>query len=357
MDVETKLTIVREFAEEIITEKELRQLFETNDHPTAYDGFEPSGLAPIHFGLLRATNIKSMLKVGIKPKLYLADYFAFINNKIGGNLDDIQTVGKYFVEVWKACGIDMDKVNIVWASDIMDEISYWDKTLKIAKETTLERSMRATTIMGRKTGEKLSMAQLMYPTMQVTDIFHMDVDICQLGMDQRRANILAREIAEKLNWKKPVAVHHHILLGLQGLQRKESEEATVIASKMSKSDPTSAIYVHDDFKTIKSKIDKAYCPPKQEEFNPLMEYSKHLIFREMNEISLERPTKYGGDVTFKSYEELRDLYLNGKLHPQDLKNMVAARLNELIKPVREHFEENSYAKGLYDKVKSYKITR
>jgi len=42
--------------------------------PVAYDGFEPSGLAPIHFGLLRATNLKNMLKAGVKFKLYLADY-------------------------------------------------------------------------------------------------------------------------------------------------------------------------------------------------------------------------------------------------------------------------------------------
>jgi tyrosyl-tRNA synthetase len=133
-----------------------------------------------------------MLKAGIKFKLYLADYFAFINNKVGGNLENIKTVSKYFIEVWKACGIDTSKVDIVWASEIMDGIDYWDKTLRIARELTLDRTIRATTIMGRKLGEKLSMAQLFYPPMQVTDIFYMDIDICQLGMDQRRANMLAR---------------------------------------------------------------------------------------------------------------------------------------------------------------------
>ncbi len=102
----------------------------------------------------------------------------------------------------------------------MDGIDYWDKTLRVAKEISLERNMRATTIMGRKQGEKLSMGQLFYPPMQVTDIFHMNVDICQLGMDQRRANMLARDVADKLKWKKPIAIHHHILLGLQGLQKK-----------------------------------------------------------------------------------------------------------------------------------------
>ena len=100
MDTESKVKLIKEFAEEIVTEEELRRLFETKSHPVAYDGFEPSGLAPIHFGLLKATNLKNMVKAGIKFKLYLADYFAFINNKLGGNLENIRLAGAYFIEVW-----------------------------------------------------------------------------------------------------------------------------------------------------------------------------------------------------------------------------------------------------------------
>src|SRR3989344_3567729 len=248
MDVTTKIELIKSFAEEIVTEDELKHLFETNDHPIAYDGFEPSGIAPIHFGLLRATNLRNMMKAGVRFKLYLADYFAFVNNKLGGDLDNIRTAGKYFIEVWKACGIDTSKVDIIWAKDIMDGIDYWDRTLKIAREISLERNLRAVTIMGRRQGEKLSMGQLFYPPMQVTDIFQMDIDICQLGMDQRRANILSREVADKLNWKKPIAAHHHIIMGLQGIKRGNNDEETLMQSKMSKSDPKSAIYMHGSYK-------------------------------------------------------------------------------------------------------------
>ncbi len=357
MDTETKIDLVKSFAEEILTENELRTLFETNDKPLAYDGFEPSGIAPIHFGLLRAANLRNMLKAGIKFNLYLADYFGFINNKLGGDLNNIQTAGKYFIEIWKACGIDTDKVKIVWASDIMDGIKYWDRVLKVAKEISLERNLRATTIMGRRQGEKLSMGQLFYPPMQVTDIFHMDIDICQLGMDQRRAHILAREVADKLKWKKPVAIHHHILLGLQGLQKKETEEETMMASKMSKSDPKSAIYMHESFDELRSKINTAYCPPKIEEGNPLLEYCKYILFKNFKEIKIERPAKFGGNVVFGNYEELRKSFIEGQLHPADLKTSVAIYLEKLIKPVREHFEKNKRARELYELVKSYKITR
>src|SRR3989344_964124 len=285
MDVTTKIELIKSFAEEIVTEDELKHLFETNDHPIAYDGFEPSGIAPIHFGLLRATNLRNMQKAGIRFKLYLADYFAYINNKLGGNLDNIRTAGKYFIEVWKACGIDTSKVDIIWAKDLMDGISYWDRCLSVAKNITLDRTLRATTIMGRKQGETLSMGQLFYPPMQVTDVFQMDVDICQLGMDQRRANILAREVAPKIGKKKPVAVHHHILMGLQGIQQRGDDEATMMASKMSKSDPKSCIYMHDSTEQIMAKINTAFCPAKQEEGNPLLEYCKHIIFKEAKDVT------------------------------------------------------------------------
>ena len=176
---EEKLELIKSVAEggELIGEEELLKLFREGKEIVAYDGFEPSGIAHIPFGLLRAENLKVMLKAGIHFKLWLADYFAFINNKLGGDLDRIKKAGEYFIEVWKACGVDTSKVEIIWASDRMNNLKYWDRVLRIAKETTLNRSMRATTIMGRKEGELQSTAQLFYPSMQVSDIFELDVDV------------------------------------------------------------------------------------------------------------------------------------------------------------------------------------
>ncbi len=357
MDIETKLDLIKGVGEEILTEEELRNLFQTNDHPKAYDGFEPSGVAHVPFGLLRSVNLNDMLRAGIKFNLWLADYFAFINNKMNSDMEKIRLVGNYFIEVWKASGVDMNRVKVLWASKEMDGIKYWDKVLRVAKQVTIHRAVRATTIMGRTQGELQSTAQLFYPTMQVSDVFHLDVDICQLGLDQRRANILAREIAPKLGWKKPIVVSHHMVMGLQGPQKVGDEDANMIASKMSKSKPSSCIYMHDPYEEIKNKINNAYCPPKTIEGNPLMDYSKHLIFKRYPSIKIERPVKFGGDITIGSYDELVKIYSNGELHPMDLKNTVVSYLDDMIKPVREHFEKNSKARKLYEEVKKQKITR
>jgi len=362
MDLESRLDLVRRVGEEIITEPELRTLLETNDHPTAYDGFEPSGLAPIHFGVLRPILVSDLLEAGVHMKLWLADWFAWVNNKMGGDLGKIQEVGRYFVEVWKAAGVDMTKVDILWTSDAVKDEEYWKKVITVAQNSSLARTQRAITIMGRTSKELLQTAQLFYPMMQVADIFWLDVDICQLGLDQRRANILAREVAEKMKWKKPVAVHHHMLIGLQGNRQPEGYDENqamdvAIASKMSKSKPESSIFVHDSREEILRKVNAAYCPAKVLEANAPIEYSKYIIFRKKKTLLIERPEKYGGTVEFDSFGSLERAYSHGELHPTDLKKGVGEALDEIISPIRSHFERDPAAKRLYDSVRSTETTR
>ena len=362
MDIETRLAHVRAVGEEIITEKELRTLFETNDHPSAYDGFEPSGLANLAFGVLRPILVDEMLKAGVRMKLWLADWHAWVNNKMGGDLNKIQEVGKYFVEVWKAAGVDMSKVEVLWTSDAARNEEYWKKVVIVAQNSTLARAQRALTIAGRTTKDAIQTAQLFYPMMQVADIFWLDVDICQLGLDQRRANILAREIAEKMKWKKPVAVHHHMLIGLQGTREPEGYDENgaldaEIASKMSKSKPETSIFVHDSTQEIMKKVNSAYCPPKVLEGNALIEYSRYIVFKRGRSLRIERPEKYGGNVEFFSAEELEKAYAGGALHPADLKKGVGEALDGIISPIREHFVKDPNARKLFEKVRAAEQTR
>jgi len=335
MDLEKRIELITRIpTEEVVTEEELKLLLESKNKPLAYDGFEPSGMAHIGTGLMRAQKIRDLQEANIDFILFLADWHAMINNKLGGNLEKIQAAGKYLIKVWETLGVDISKIKIKWASEFISDPEYWKKVINVSKNTTMKRMMRATTIMGRREGELKDAAQVLYPSMQVADIFHMNIDICQLGMDQRKANMLAREIAPKLGYHKPVVISHHLIMGLQGPQRMEMDV------KMSKSKPDSSILVHDSKKEIMRKISKAYCPEKTIKGNPLIEYSKYLIFRgEEKIIEIKRPEKFGGNLEIQNYEELEKIYSQGKLHPMDLKKMVAEQLAGLLKPTREYFEK------------------
>ena len=57
--------------------------------------------------------------------------------------------------------------------------------------------------------------------------------------------------------------------------------------------------------------------------------------------------------TFTSVEALEAAYLDGSLHPGDLKPALASALNTLIEPVRNHFKTNEDAKKLLATIKKY----
>ncbi|MEE8402945.1 MAG: hypothetical protein V3R93_04245, partial [Candidatus Hydrothermarchaeaceae archaeon] len=209
-----------------------------------------------------------------------------------------------------------------------------------------------------------------YPSMQCADIFHIGADICQLGLDQRKVNMLAREVADRkgmvrlLGYEgkgvngKPVIVSHRMLMGLEGPVKAKGfdDDASIdaaISSKMSKSIPSTSIFVHDPEEEIKRKINAAFCPMKEVKENPVMEYAKEIVFRSSAELEIRRPEKFGGDVTFYSYPEVEKAYVNGDLHPQDLKIAVAKQIDRLISPIRMHFEKDNKARKLYELVRSY----
>ena len=350
MDVEKKVQLVlKRPTEEVVTAERLRELFEQKSNPKHYIGFEISGFAHIGTGLATAVKILDFLEAGIKPTIFLADYHTWINKKLGGDLEFIKKVAVgYFKHVFLALGLDEDKVSYVLASELYDR-SYWERVINIANNTTLARVKRATAVMGREHSEKMPASFVLYPIMQAADIFHLDVDIAHAGMDQRKAHMLALDVADKIGEEKFVAVHTHLLPSLKGGKRMNPVEA-----KMSKSKPEGALFVHDSEEEIRRKIKNAYCPEKSVEDNPIFDYLEWLILRDDDdEITIDRPQKYGGPITV-NLSEVKRLYSEGNIHPLDLKNAVADWFVEKLRPVRKYFETR---KELLEQLSRAKITR
>ncbi len=358
MNPEDRFNLIKQVGAEIITDDELRELLQTKKQLIAYDGFEPSG-TNIHIaqGLLRAININKMTKAGCKFKMFVADWHAWANNKMGGDLEKIQKVGKYLIEVWRACDMDLKKVEFVWASDLLKDKEYWKTVMQIARKTTLKRILRTTQIMGRSESDTLQASQIFYPCMQAADIFHLKVDICQLGLDQRKVSILAREVGPELGYWKPVVVSHHMLMGLGEPLKTDDAVERAMAMKMSKSKPETAIFMTDLPADVAKKIQKAYCPEGIVEENPILEYCKYILFEKFSTLKIERPVKYGGNLEFKSYSELEAAFAEKKLHPMDLKQAVAKHLSLLLEPVQKKLAANKTAQKLAEEIKKFEVTR
>lgn len=368
----TKLSLIQQVGEEITTVNELEELLTSDEKLIAYDGFEPSGQIHIAQGILRAINVNRMTRAGVKFKMWVADWHALANNKLGGDLDKIQTTGKYFIEVWRASGMDLSKVEFHWASEMVKDPDYWKLVLQVGKSNALNRFVRTAEMMGREESmEKLTGAHIIYSCMQVADIFMLGAKITQLGMDQRKVNMLAREVGPQLGYWKPVVVSHHMLRGLGKPPSEETAEDAVsrtIALKMSKSNPDTAIFMTDSIEDIKRKIGKAWAPEGEVKENPVLEYCKYIIFPSLingvsgtketpDTLRIERPEKFGGNLDIANYVELEKRYADKSLHPMDLKTAVIRELDALLAPVRKHFETNTEAAELLKKVQSYRVTR
>ncbi len=336
MDKEKILELFyRRPTEEIVTKERLEELIDEGRELKHYIGFEISGFAHLGSGLSTYVKIKDLIETRrVKPTIFLADYHSWINKKLGGDLERIRKVGLgYFKSVFLSFGIEEDKVDFVLASDIYDN-EYWKLVLNIGNNTTLSRVKRALDIMGRKESESNPSSFIFYPLMQAADIFKLNVDIAHAGMDQRKVHMLAIDIAEKMKLKKPVALHTHLLPSLKGQERMGP------FAKMSKSIPSSAIFVHDSEEEIKEKIKKAHCPEKETEGNPVFEILKHLLHRrDDEEFTIKRPAKFGGDITL-TVPELEKLYREGKIHPLDLKSYVSGKLIEVLEKPRKYFEKH-----------------
>lgn len=376
MDVQRRLNIIARGTEEILTPEDLKAKVETGVKLKHYIGFEISGKIHLGTGLMCMSKVKDFLDAGIECQIFLADWHSWINDKLGG---DMKTIGKiaggYFKEGMKVSlkcmGGDPRKLKFILGSELYhSNDKYWQTVIEVSKNISLSRTMRSITIMGRKEGESVDFAKLIYPPMQAADVFMIGANMPHAGLDQRSAHVIAREVANKLKINpftykgknyKPIAVHHHLLLGLQKPAKwpitKERAREIWSDMKMSKSIPKSAVFIHDNEDEIRDKINKAFCPEKNLDFNPVLDWAKNLIFKEeKSKLKVERPRKFGGEVTYVKYEDLERDFSSGELHPLDLKKGLAEKLIEMLRPARQHFKKSKIAK-MKEELEELKITR
>ncbi len=375
MENESRLETMLMGLEEVITREDLKQHIHSNVPLHHYIGFEVSGQPHVGAALKSLYHIKNFQDAGVNCSIFLADWHAWINDKLGGDKEGIARVAKgYFKECFigaaKVAGVDAGKLKFVLGSDLYhQQDEYWETVMDVAKHTTLARMQRSITIMGRQEGDSLDFAKLLYPAMQVADIYFQRITVAHAGMDQRKAHVVAREVAHKLQYHQlmhekksiaPVAIHHHLVMGLQKPPMwpipKEKLSEVRSALKMSKSVQGSAVFLDDSPEEIKKKMNASFCVEKNTEYNPVLDWCEHLVFPFIKEVKIERPVKFGGNVEYTSYKELESDFAVGKLHPMDLKAGVGSALVEILAPARKHLTSDK-SKKLKAEFEQLKVTR
>jgi tyrosyl-tRNA synthetase len=364
---EEKIKLITRNCQEVLTTEDLKNLLESETPLIHYIGFEISGMVHLGTGLVSMGKIADFLKAGVKCKVLLADFHSYLNNKLGGDWENIRwATESYFkqglIASLKCFDVNENQVEFITGKDLYEKnLVHWETFMEVGKHVTLSRNLRSISIMGKKQGNDVSMATLFYPPLQVADIFTLRANLVHAGMDQRKAHVIARQVATKLKINPlknnkdeviaPIAIHQNLIAGLTGpeaVDLKQGEEDVSIDLKMSKSKPNSAIFIHDTPDEIKAKIKKAYAPVGKIEFNPMIDWVKTLVFWGENtgELKIERPEKFGGNVVYTNLSDLIEDYKSEKLHPMDLKNSLSEWLIKKLEPARKHFELEGPKEGL-----------
>jgi tyrosyl-tRNA synthetase len=312
-----RLELIKRNVQEIVTEEELEELLKKKEAPRAYVGYEPSG--KIHMGhVLTVNKLIDLQNAGVKITVLLADVHAYLNKK--GTLEEVRKVADYNRRCFIALGLDEEKTDFVYGSDYQLGSEYMLNVLKLSQAVTLNRARRSMDEVGRAM-DNPSVSQMVYPLMQAVDIAMLDVDVAVGGIDQRKIHMLARENLKTLDFETPICIHTPILLGLDGTKMASSKD--------------NFISVDDTEEDIFKKFKKAFCKMGDTEENPILALFRYHIFPRYEKIVIERPEKFGGNLTYNSYSEMESAFAAEDLHPMDLKNSAAKYINEILDPVRK----------------------
>lgn len=320
MDRDSKIQLIKRGTLEVVTLEELHHKIETHKM-NAYIGFEPSG--KVHLG--HAITVKKMIdlqKAGFKIKILLADLHAYLNGK--GSLEDINKISEYNIRCFKALGLS-EETQFILGSNFQTKEDYTRRVYELALSTTLSRAKRSMAQITRENKDH-KVAEVIYPLMQVLDMKFLEVDVAVGGMEQRKIHMLARDNLPKIGYAAPVCIHTPLLHGTDGSDKMSSSKNNFIA-------------IDDTPQQIEEKVKKSFCPPGVVKGNPVLEIAEHFIFTEEQNLIVERPGKFGGDLILNQ-EELVDVYAQGDLHPMDLKNTVSTYLVDILEPVREYLKSS-----------------
>lgn len=339
MSVDEKFNLITKGLQEALNTQILRDVLEKNERPLkVYWGTAPTGKP--HCGyFVPMIKLAHFLKAGCEVTVLIADLHAYLDN-MKAPLEIVQHRAKYYELVVKtileSINVPIEKLKFVVGSEYQLKAEYTMDLFKLSNKVSQNDAKRAGSDVVKQVDNPL-LSGLIYPLMQALDEQYLDVDVQFGGVDQRKIFVLAEENLPGIGYKKRAHLMNPMVPGLgQG-------------GKMSASDPNSKIDVTEEPKIVKKKIASAFCAPGNVEDNGLLAFLQNIVqpIQELKadkdgvfDFFIDRPEKYGGPIKYSSFEQLKEDFAAEKLSPVDLKAGVADKINELLAPIREAYDNS-----------------
>ncbi|OGY29286.1 MAG: tryptophan--tRNA ligase [Candidatus Woykebacteria bacterium RIFCSPHIGHO2_12_FULL_45_10] len=234
-----------------------------------------------------------------------------------------------------AVGVDPNKVTFCLQSAIAEDAELAAIFSMLVTKSRLERIPTLKDVLADLKIENPTLGLLSYPVLMAADILMVRANLVPVGKDQTSHVEITREIAEKFNSTyKEVFPLPEALIPQQGTLPGIDGKA-----KMSKS-LNNAIYLSDSAEDVKRKVSQMYTDPARihpndpgkVEGNPVFVY--HEAF----------------NVNKKEVDDLKKRYLEGKVGDVEVKEKLAAALNNFLEPIRERRAKFEKQEGLVDEI-------
>ncbi|BDA45270.1 Tyrosine-tRNA ligase [Coccomyxa sp. Obi] len=341
LTMEEKVDLLLGISKDGLDAKELRDMLDGKANLVACDGFEPAGRMDIGQGIMKALFCNTLIRCGFTMRFWVADDCARSKNA-----HKMQAAARLLQEIWKAAGMQGigEQVQFVSACEEIDRtpLEYNALWLDVARSSTLKN-------MGTR-GDDMS-AEVAHLCKQCAHAFFLKADLCLVPTGERteRVKVLAQDFCAKREaLKMPVFLTHSLLPGLlQGQQQ------------VVKGDANSGIYMDDTKQDVDRKIKKAFCPLHDQGFgvheNPVLTYITLLVLPWTGKFTVTFTKEDGRQKEYLDAAKVEADYLSGALHPSDMKPALAAALNAILQPIRDHLANDAEAKRLQQEVKAFKL--
>ena len=210
--------------------------------------------------------IAHFLRAGCTVKILLADIHGFLDN-LKAPLDLVKYRAEYYrfviTALLKSVNVPIDRLEFVLGSSYQLSEKYTMDIFRLSSVVTEHDAKKAGAEVVKQV-ENATLSGLIYPLMQALDEEHLDVDAQFGGVDQRKIFALAMEQLPKVGYKVRAHLMNAMVPGLAG-------------GKMSASDPDSKIDVLDTADTVKRKLKKAHCVPKETDGNGIIGFVEYVL--------------------------------------------------------------------------------
>ena len=333
MTPEEKYQLITRNLEEVVGEDNLKELLKERDLKV-YLGTAPTGKPHLGY-FIPLFKIRDFLNAGCEVKILFANLHAFLDN-MKSSWEQLNKRTQYYEfiikEMLKAVGADISKLTFVKGLDYQTSPEYTLDVYKIAALTSVRDTQRAGAEVVKQT-DNPKLSGLLYPILQALDEQYLDVDAQFGGVDQRKIFMFAREFLPIIGYSKRIHLMSPLIGGLQA------------GGKMSASDVNSKIDILDDEKTVRKKLNKGFCEEGNTKENWFLDFSRLVMFPQLYDekksFIINRSEKFGGPLTYTSYEDLVLAFEKKDLHPADLKLGVIDYINALLEPIRKASEKEN----------------